>query len=71
MTHDMGTTDRIVRMLVAVVPVVGALVVGPTSTLGILLRVVAGLVLEPAEPAYCPVYTLLGTGTLGRPHSRV
>jgi hypothetical protein len=71
MPRNMGTTDRVVRTLVAVVAVVAALVVGPASALGIVLWVVAGLMLVTAALAYCPVYSLLRIDTIGRRRSRV
>lgn len=71
MPRNMGSTDRVVRALVAVAAVVVALLVGPTSALGIVLWVVAGLMLATAALASCPVYSLLGIDTTGRRSTRV
>ena len=71
MPRNMGNADRVVRALVAVAAVVVALLVGPTSVLGIVLWVVAGLMLATAAVGSCPVYSLLGIDTTGRRSTRV
>lgn len=63
MKKNMGSADRIIRILVAAVLAYlyfGGIV---TGTLGIVLAVVAGVFLLTSLVSFCPLYTLIGINT--------
>ena len=59
----MGKTDRLIRVIIAIV--VSALVVGNilTGTLAIVLLALAGVFLLTSIISFCPLYTLFGLNT--------
>lgn len=59
----MGGTDRLIRVLVAVV--LGYLYFSGTvtSTLGLILAIVGGVFILTSLVGFCPLYTLLGLNT--------
>ena len=63
MSRNVSNLDRLIRVAVAVVAVVGAVVVGASSVLGIVLFVVAAILLVTAAVGFCPLYRLLGIST--------
>ena len=63
MSPNVGNTDRLVRILVAIAAVVGALVIGAGSVLGIVLFVVAAIMAGTAAFGFCPLYRALGMST--------
>lgn len=65
MRANMGTTDRAIRAVIAVVllALVGLKVV--TGTLAIVLGVVAAVFLGTAFLAFCPAYVPFGFNTCG------
>lgn len=63
MPRNVGNTDRLVRIVIAVVAVVLAIVVGPSSVGGIILFVVAGMLTATAAIGWCPPYQLFGVTT--------
>jgi hypothetical protein len=54
--------DRLIRVAIAVVAVIGALVVGGSSVLGVVLLVGAAIMVT-AGVGFCPLYRLLGLST--------
>lgn len=66
MARNMGSLDRVVRLVAAVVLVVGALLAGAGTTLGVVLLVVAGVLAVTAAVGFCPLYRLLGLSTRPR-----
>lgn len=66
MTRNMGSLDRVVRLVAAVVLVVGALLVGAGTTVGVVLLVVAAVLAVTAAVGFCPLYRLLGLSTRPR-----
>ncbi len=60
MKKNMGTTDRIIRSLIAVVIAVLYFTHTITGTLGIVLLVFAVVFLLTSLVSFCPLYTLLG-----------
>jgi hypothetical protein len=70
MTTNESTADRLVRVALAVAAVVGAVVVGAGSVLGIVLLVVAGVLLVTAATGFCPLYRVLGISTCRVPANR-
>ena len=65
MKKNMGTADRVIRTIIAVV--IGVLyftgVIG--GTLALILGIVAVLFLLTSLVAFCPTYTLFGISTAG------
>ncbi len=59
----MGGTDRLIRVLVAVV--LGYLYFSGTviGTLGLILAIVGGVFILTSLVGFCPLYTLLGLNT--------
>ena len=70
MKRNMGTVDRIIRTLVGVAAVAGALLAGATSVVGIVLWVLAAIMLGTAAVGFCPLYAVLHVDTLGRETDR-
>lgn len=66
MSTNMSTLDRGLRILVAAVAVVVAVVVGAGSVAGIVLFVVAGVMLATSAAGFCPLYALVRLDTRGR-----
>ena len=63
MSRNESNLDRMIRVAVAVVAVIGAVAVGASSVLGVLLFVVGGILLVTAAVGFCPLYRLLGIST--------
>lgn len=63
MKTNMGSADRMVRLLVAVLLTVLYLSKVLTGTLGTVALVVAGVFLLTSLVRFCPLYTLLGVNT--------
>lgn len=63
MKRNMGTLDRVLRILVALI--LGALYLFDVvqGTLGIVLLIIAGILLVTGLIGYCHLYTLLGIST--------
>ncbi len=63
MKKNMGSTDKIIRVLLAVV--FAALYFTGTvgGTLGIVLLVLGGVFLATSLISFCPLYTILGMNT--------
>jgi hypothetical protein len=65
MKTNMGSADRMVRLLVAVLLTVLYLTKTITGTLGTVALVVSGVFLLTSLVRFCPLYTLLGINTCG------
>lgn len=63
MTVNMGSTDKIVRYVVAAVVAVLFFTGNLVGTLGIVLLVLAGVFVLTSLVSFCPLYTLLGINT--------
>jgi len=63
MKKNMGTTDKIIRIVVAII--VAALYITETVTgvLGIVLLVAGGIFLATSLVNFCPLYTIFGMST--------
>ena len=59
--------DRLVRVGIAMVAIVGAAILGFGSVLGIILLVVAAIMLVTAAVGTCPIYLALGKSTCSVP----
>lgn len=63
MKKNMGTVDKVIRILVALVLVGLYLANVVTGTLGIILLVVAVVFVLTSFISFCPLYVLLGINT--------
>lgn len=65
MPTNEGSTDRIVRIVIAVAAAIAALVVG--GAVGVVLWVVTAIMLVTAATGFCPIYRVVGLNTCRRP----
>ncbi len=64
MTTNVGSTDRIIRLVAAAVALLVAFfVVGASSTLGIILIILGIVLAVTAVVGFCPIYRALGMST--------
>ena len=65
MKKNVGKTDKTIRLLVAAVIVVLLVTntVAVSTTLGIVLAVMAGIFVLTSSVGTCPIYSLLGAST--------
>lgn len=63
MKKNMGTTDKIIRIIVAAVFAVLYFTGTVTGTLGMVLLVLGGVFLFTSIVSFCPLYTLVGINT--------
>lgn len=63
MKKNMGSTDRIIRVLLAAVFVVLFFTGTVTGTLGIILLVLAGVFVLTSLVSFCPLYAPFGLST--------
>jgi Protein of unknown function (DUF2892) len=63
MTANVGSTDKVIRLALALAAVVGAFVAGFTTVAGILLLVVGAVLAVTAVTSFCPIYRVLGMST--------
>ncbi len=63
MSVNESTLDRIIRGIAAVLAVIAAIAVGPTTAFGIILFVLAAILGLTAVVGFCPIYRLLGMST--------
>jgi len=63
MKKNMGSTDKALRLIVAIVLVVLYFSNILTGTLGIIALVVAGVFTLTSLVSFCPIYPLLGINT--------
>lgn len=63
MKQNLGGADRVVRIAIAVVLVVGAGLVGFGSIAGIIMLVLAVVMLATSALAFCPLYLPFGLST--------
>lgn len=65
MKKNMGGTDRIIRIIVAIIALALYFTGTITGTIGIVALVVAGIFLLTSFISLCPLYTILGMNTCG------
>jgi hypothetical protein len=63
MKKNMGTIDRAIRIIIALIIGVLFFTEVITGTLGIVLLIVAGVFLLTSFINFCPLYTLVGCNT--------
>ncbi|MEQ8240842.1 MAG: DUF2892 domain-containing protein [Cyclobacteriaceae bacterium] len=63
MKNNMGTADRIIRVIIAAIIATLYFMNILTGTLGIVLLVLAGVFVLTSLISFCPLYTLFGLKT--------
>ena len=63
MKKNMGTADKTIRILIAILIAVLYFTNVITGTLGIVLLIVAGIFLLTSLISFCPLYTIFGLKT--------
>lgn len=63
MTANVGSTDKIVRLVLALVALGFAFVTGIGTALGIVLVVVGLVLAATAFTGFCPIYRVFGMST--------
>ena len=63
MKKNMGSADRIIRILIAAVFAVLYFTGTVTGTIGLVLLVLGGVFLFTSIISFCPLYTLVGINT--------
>lgn len=71
MKTTMGNSDRIIRVILALVISVLYFTIGITGTAGIILLVVSGVFLLTSLIGFCPLYRLLGISTNRKPEKSI
>ncbi|TPE45842.1 YgaP family membrane protein [Pontibacter mangrovi] len=66
MKKNMGSADRIIRLVVAAVLAILYFTGTVTGTLGIVLLVVAAIFILTSLVAFCPLYAIFGLNTCPR-----
>ena len=71
MKRNMGTADRIVRLIIAAVIVALFYTNVISGTLGIVLLILAGVFVLTSLVSFCPLYPIFGMNTCGvRKHKK-
>jgi fatty acid desaturase len=63
MKKNMGNTDKIIRIVVAIIAVALYFTGTLTGALGIVALLAAGIFLLTSFISFCPLYTILGIST--------
>jgi hypothetical protein len=63
MKKNMGSTDKIIRLIVAVIIVALHFSGTITGTLGVVLLVLGAVFLVTSFISFCPLYTIVGINT--------
>ncbi len=63
MKKNMGTPDKVIRILIAVIIAILFYFKVITGTLGIVLLIVGGVFLLTSFINFCPLYTIFGLST--------
>ncbi len=60
MERNVGTIDRIARLVLAIFFIVANIVGWVTGIIGLVLAVLAGMLLSSVLSGHCPLYALIG-----------
>jgi hypothetical protein len=63
MKKNMGTADKVIRLLVAVIVIVLNLLHVVSGTPGIILLILSGILIVTSFLGFCPLYLALGLNT--------
>jgi len=67
MQTNVGSTDRIIRAIVGIAALIGAVALGIGTGGGIALLVVGAIMVVTAAVGFCPLYRVLGLNTCPAP----
>ncbi|HSO03629.1 MAG TPA: DUF2892 domain-containing protein [Candidatus Limnocylindrales bacterium] len=67
MQTNVGSTDRIIRAIVGIAALIGAVALGLGTGGGIALLVVGAIMVVTAAVGFCPLYRVLGLNTCPAP----
>ena len=67
MQTNVGSTDRIIRAIVGIAALFGAIALGIGTGGGIALLVVGAIMVVTAAVGFCPLYRVLGLNTCPAP----
>ena len=67
MQTNVGSTDRIIRAIVGIAALIGAVALGLGTGGGIALLVVGAVMVVTAAVGFCPLYRVLGLNTCPAP----
>ncbi|PAC30330.1 DUF2892 domain-containing protein [Flectobacillus sp. BAB-3569] len=63
MKKNMGSTDKLIRVIIAIIVAVLYFTGTLTGTIGIIALVIAGVFFVTSLVSFCPLYTILGIST--------
>ncbi|MDI9858192.1 YgaP family membrane protein [Flectobacillus roseus] len=63
MKKNMGSTDKLIRVIIAIIIAILYFTGTLTGTIGIIALVIAGVFFVTSLVSYCPLYTILGIST--------
>lgn len=66
MKKNMGTTDRVIRVVIAMILCALYFTGTVTGVAGVVLFIIACIFLLTSVVSFCPIYTLLGINTCPR-----
>jgi len=70
MKKNIGTIDKVIRLLIAVVVVILYFTHVISGTLGIILLIVAGVFVLTTLINFCPIWGILGISTLKKEETK-
>jgi len=70
MKKNMGNTDKIIRLIIAVGIAILYFTGVITGTIGIVLLILAGVFVLTSLVGFCPLYTLFGMNTCARKEAK-
>lgn len=70
MKKNMGTVDRIIRVVLALLFAVLYFTETVTGTPGLILLILSGVFLLTSLVSFCPLYTLVGLSTCPAPEEK-
>jgi hypothetical protein len=70
MSTNLSSLDRGIRAALALAAIIGAIAVGATTVLGIVLLVVGVILGGTAAVGFCPLYRVFGLSTCPVPQRR-
>jgi hypothetical protein len=60
MERNVGTIDKVVRLVMAILFIVANIVGWVTGIAGLVLAVLAGMLISSVASGHCPLYAMLG-----------
>lgn len=66
MTNNMGSTDKLIRIIVAIIFAALYFTGTVTGTLGIVLLALGGIFVLTSVISFCPIYAIIGVSTCPR-----